>query len=57
MLLRDYLEPIVGRTVDDMERLLWLLFSERCAPGYKIERSNDHGTAFQFAPARVASER
>jgi hypothetical protein len=40
-----------------MERLLWLLLSERYAPGYKIERSKDHSPAFQFAPVKVASER
>lgn len=55
MLLRDYLEPLVGRTVDGIERVLWLLLSERCAPGYKIERFNDVSSAFQFTPVKEAS--
>jgi len=52
--LRAYLEPLVDRMVDDIAHLLWLLHSERCAPGYTLKRYDESGSAFRFAPVKLA---
>jgi hypothetical protein len=52
--LRNLLEPIVPDAIDYSERLIALLFGERCAKGYKIERyPPGDGSAFQFAPLKT----
>jgi len=52
--LRKVLEPLVPVTIDFLERLIALLFGERCASGYKIDRyPADEGSGFTFAAVRI----
>jgi hypothetical protein len=51
--LRDYLEELMPRMVDEMERFIWLFLAEKCAAGYRLERFDDGASSFRYAPVRV----
>jgi hypothetical protein len=40
--------------VDDIEHMIWLLLSETCAPGYRIERFSGGSAAFRYGPVKLS---